>query len=41
MLGIIIGRSEELEELEIRERLEGLRLACEVVELELLSRGES
>ena len=41
MLGIIIGRSEELEELEVRERLEGLRLACEVVELELLDRGES
>ena len=41
MLGIIIGRSEELEELEVRERLEGLRLACEVIELELLGRGES
>ena len=41
MFGIIIGRSEELEELEVRECLEGLRLACEVVELELLSRGES
>ena len=41
MLGIIIGCSEELEELEVRERLEGLRLACEVVELELLSRGEA
>ena len=41
MLGIIIGRSEELEELEVRERLEGLRLACEVVELELLGRGEA
>ena len=41
MLGIIIGRSEELEELEVRERLEGLRLACEVIELELLGRGET
>ena len=41
MLGIIIGCSEELEELEVREGLEGLRLASKVVELELLSRGES
>ena len=41
MLGIIIGCSEELEELEVREGLEGLRLACEVVELELLGRREA
>ena len=41
MLGIIIGRSEELEELEVRERLESLCLACEVIELELLGRGEA
>ena len=41
MLGIIIGRSEELEELEVRECLEGLRLACKVVKLELLGRGEA
>ena len=41
MLGIIIGRSEELEELEVRECLEGLRLASKVVKLELLGRGEA